>query len=487
MNKLFLGFLACSALLFTSCDKENELPINEQEQTTEDNLPVNGQKQVTFTATIEGNASSPAQSVSRTTVESGTGAVLWSQGDVISVVNSNNVFEDFLLSTGAGTNTAEFTGSFTNGATGGYIAIYPAGAHAYDGATLTVNLPSSYGDTGTEYTANSNVLMMANQKDNKLHFKHLGAALRIPVVVPVGATSVSLTGKGICGNFVVDMSGENAMISQSADATDQTVTYKFKAFTEEKEETFYFPIPTGTYEQFVVKVAAQDGSVSKTLRFGAGGKAFSRRVIAKLSTLANVELHEWVDLDLPSGLLWAKTNVGAATETGSGFHFAWGETTPKDSYSNANYKFGSEETKSKYNPTDGLTTLESEDDAAYVNWGSKWDMPTITEFFELFDKTTQEPATLDGVSGTKFINKTDASKYIFLPNVAMNPNGKARGYWTSSRSSSATLDGIYIYTWDSDTRREYPRYFGMTVRPVRPRIQNADGSAEDYTVVEWAW
>ncbi len=475
MNKLFLGFLAGSALLFTSCDKEEELSINEQTQ------------QVTFTATIEGNTSSPAQSATRTTVVSGSGEVLWSTGDAISVVNTNNVFDDFVLSTGAGTNTAEFTGSFTNGATGGYIAIYPAGAHTYDGATLTVNLPSSYGSTDTEYTANSNVLMMANQKNNKLYFKHLGAVLRIPVVVPVGATSVSLTGKGICGDFVVDMNGENATISQPDGATDQTVTYNFKAFTAESEQTFFFPIPTGTYDQFVVKVAAQDGSVSKTLKFGAGGKAFGRKVIAKLATLTNVELHEWVDLDLPSGLLWAKTNVGAATETESGFHFAWGETTQKESYTEETYKFGSEDTKSKYNPTDGLTTLESEDDAAYVNWGSKWDMPTITEFFELFDNTTQETATLDGVEGTKFINKTDNSKYIFLPNAGPNPTMYSRMYWTSSRTNDATTNALFIQTYSSSTQRQLARYIGMTVRPVRSRIQNAGGSAEDYTVVEWAW
>ena len=90
--------------------------------------------------------------------------------------------------------------------------------------------------------------------------------------------------------------------------------------------------------------------------------------------------HEWVDLGLPSGTLWATCNVGASSPEGYGDYFAWGETEPKDYYDWSTYKWcnGNEVTLTKYCTdsffgyngfTDGKTELDPEDDAAYVNWG----------------------------------------------------------------------------------------------------------------------
>ena len=100
--------------------------------------------------------------------------------------------------------------------------------------------------------------------------------------------------------------------------------------------------------------------------------------------------HAYVDLGLPSGLLWATCNVGANNPQDYGDYFAWGETTPKDFYSWSNYKYcrGYEQltkycTMSDYGYngyTDNLTTLLPEDDAATVNWGDGWRMPTKEEF-----------------------------------------------------------------------------------------------------------
>lgn len=76
--------------------------------------------------------------------------------------------------------------------------------------------------------------------------------------------------------------------------------------------------------------------------------------------------HEWIDLGLPSGTLWATCNIGANKPEEYGDYFAWGEVSSKKVYSNDNYKWSD---YSKYNETDNKTELEPEDDAAYVNWG----------------------------------------------------------------------------------------------------------------------
>ena len=96
--------------------------------------------------------------------------------------------------------------------------------------------------------------------------------------------------------------------------------------------------------------------------------------------------HEYVYLGLPSGTLWAKKNIGANIETETGLYFAWGETqgytlsqigTDK-SFTRQDYKYYLNLLTpfSKYNKTDNLTTLESGDDAAVVNMGGDWRMPT---------------------------------------------------------------------------------------------------------------
>lgn len=103
--------------------------------------------------------------------------------------------------------------------------------------------------------------------------------------------------------------------------------------------------------------------------------------------------HEWVDLGLPSGTLWATCNVGASRPEEYGDYFAWGETEPQPTrnYSDASYKFtqGKDSLLTKYcadsnyGAVDNKTELELVDDAACVNWGSDWCMPTRQQFEEL--------------------------------------------------------------------------------------------------------
>ena len=188
--------------------------------------------------------------------------------------------------------------------------------------------------------------------------------------------------------------------------------------------------------------------------------------------------HEYVDLGLPSGLLWATCNVGATAPEEYGDYFAWGETTPKDTYDWSTYQYADDVYVIKYTVIDGLTTLLPEDDAATANWGSDWRMPTQAEFQELLDNTTVTWATLNGVNGQIFTASNGNS--LFLPAAGyrmydeLNDVGYFGSYWSSSLS---TVSPIYawLFYFLSDyygMNGDYGRFYGQSVRPVRSASQN---------------
>ncbi len=125
--------------------------------------------------------------------------------------------------------------------------------------------------------------------------------------------------------------------------------------------------------------------------------------------------HDYVDLGLPSGTLWATYNVGATKPTEYGDYFAWGETEPKEVYADSTYKWFNADSKifTKYNSEDGLKTLLPEDDAATANWGSEWRMPTNEEQRELVEECQYQMTEVNGVYGAKFTGKNGNS--VFFP------------------------------------------------------------------------
>ena len=198
--------------------------------------------------------------------------------------------------------------------------------------------------------------------------------------------------------------------------------------------------------------------------------------------------HEFVDLGLPSGLLWATCNVGSTTPEGYGDYFAWGETTPKETYNWSTYRYcnGDYNKLTKYcnnaeygndGFTDALTTLEASDDAATANWGSGWRMPTQTELNELKNSCTVTWVTYNGVNGRLFTGPNGNS--IFLPAAGYRNGssfyyvGSLGTYW----SSSLDTDDPY-YAWglhfDSGNYSMYDliRNYGHSVRPVCVSAQN---------------
>ena len=217
--------------------------------------------------------------------------------------------------------------------------------------------------------------------------------------------------------------------------------------------------------------------------------------IADFVTILNIMaqlgvLHEYVDLGLPSGTLWATCNVGASSPEEYGDYFAWGETNGYNSgktyfdWSTYMYCKGSENTLTKYCYTsnygyndfrDTLTELLPEDDAATANWGSDWQIPSFDQIKELYNSsyTTMEWTNLNGVYGRKITSKSNGNA-IFLPaagrfwNANFSFVGSYGEYWSRTLDTSSSryayilgFSSSAIDMWDSS------RSSGHTVRPVR--------------------
>ena len=127
-------------------------------------------------------------------------------------------------------------------------------------------------------------------------------------------------------------------------------------------------------------------------------------------------------VDLGLSVKWASCNIGATFPEETGDYFAWGEVEPKEDYFQ-DYKWGEGNfmvtgKPSKYNIEDKLWELLPEDDAAHVNWGGKWRMPTNAEYVELIENCTYERCTLNGVNGIKMISNIN-SNWIFFPTTGV--------------------------------------------------------------------
>ena len=195
-------------------------------------------------------------------------------------------------------------------------------------------------------------------------------------------------------------------------------------------------------------------------------------------------VEDYVDLGLPNGTLWAKHNVGANKPEANGDYFAWGETEPKENYTANSYKWAYVENGkiyyTKYNTdsangeVDNKTELDPEDDAATVNMGSEWRMPTIDEITELIENCTWQWTKLNGVNGYQVTGPNGNS--IFLPasgESAMYSIGLKGYYWTRSMAFTAPsfyfpTNGANLYfASDLEKVNGSSRFMGCTVRAVR--------------------
>ena len=187
--------------------------------------------------------------------------------------------------------------------------------------------------------------------------------------------------------------------------------------------------------------------------------------------------HEYVDLGL--SVKWASMNVGAAKASDCGDHYAWGETGSKADYTWSSYRHGaSADDLSKYSYTDNGIALQAADDAAHVNWGGAWRMPTGTEWEELCDRCncSWEWTSVDETPGYRVTSKKAGftDKSIFLPAAGYYRGCSIEGaessgyYWSSTRNKPFADRALCLYfipTFIGIGNNGF-RNGGFSVRPV---------------------
>ncbi len=181
-------------------------------------------------------------------------------------------------------------------------------------------------------------------------------------------------------------------------------------------------------------------------------------------------------IDLGLSVKWAEWNLGATAPEEYGAYYAWGETAPKTTYEESNYVHanGSLKSLTKYCKTsefgtvDNKTRLEKSDDAAYVQWGEGWRIPTQKEFSELLENCTVTNEQINGVYVKKFASRKNG-KSIVLPSAGLYGKFHENGYygyyyWTSDLWYG---DSMCAYFYDSKAvTAGAGRSVGYSIRPV---------------------
>lgn len=251
----------------------------------------------------------------------------------------------------------------------------------------------------------------------------------------------------------------------SAGSGDGAITYSLSSTT-------YATINSST-GKVTAKTGSGDVTVTATVAAGTNYNSASTSYTLHVTSL-------YVDLGL--SYLWATRNVDSSQSNGFaaspesyGDLFSWGNI--EGHKYGSNYIFNSE----NYANTPGATltgnisATDSAHDAALANCGSPWRMPTRTIFIELYNNTDNEWTTINGINGYKFMNKSDHSRYIFMPAAGQ---GWASGYALENSygiynySEQQSSNYSFLYQFDSErlvTVNQNSKYYGRSVRPIRQK------------------
>ena len=446
----------------------------------------------------------------------------WSQGDTVGIYPVGGDQVAFPISSGEGSQTAQFDGgAWALRSTYTYAAYYPfsSGNYHIDETKLPVSFIGQ--------TQNGNVSLAALDRFDYqassatrpdadgnvfISLKHLGCFVRFQLTMPVVDTYKSITLQSSKTPFVTsgtyDLSNEDVFISTTATSTTLTIGLNNVSTTDDnKVLTIYAmlaPLDLSDSEITIIVAGTKYQSFTATIngKDMQAGKAYSYAATFKSGTNINGSDVEWDDngeeivieyefVDLGLSVNWATFNVGATAPEEYGDYFAWGELETKTEYSWSNYKYclGTSKTLTKYctltdfssdGNIDSITTLYIDDDVAHIKWKENWRMPTQSEFKELWDNCTWVWTTQNGINGYKITsNKTGyTNSSIFLPAAGScftkhYDVGKIGWYWSSSLISGHPHAGYVLFfrkeTTDFDSAGGSTREAGCSVRPVCPK------------------
>ncbi|MCQ2323979.1 MAG: hypothetical protein MJZ53_03915 [Paludibacteraceae bacterium] len=446
MKKLM--YFAAALLVLAGCNKKDNA-LND----TPEGTPFKKGQQVTLTIGTSDNANqgAPRKVAGIDNTANDRIDFTWEVGDKI-LVKVGDQTAEFTLNSEPGLNEGEFVGTMpADGST--FDVQYPIYVPNITKQVYTTEKPipaDSMLFKATHCTLGNNAILHAQHA--MVQFNLYGTDKTVGMI--------------IFKNITVEPAVSDTLICTDGKTIDATSA---------EATPFYMIVPAGGY-QFEVEIYDNATTPAKICSFATSaintftaGECLYMPAKEVVSNTHNG--YVYVDLGLPSGLKWATMNVGATAPEDYGDYFGWGETAP---HLDNDYSAG----KYTYADNDNPATLPLDHDAANVNWGGSWRMPTRDEFNELAntencDWSWQEDYNSAGVKGYLVTSKKSDNS-IFLPAAGYYyddflSNLNSYGYyWSSSRNgSTSNTPGSFFFCSEYGY---YPVnvtcYFGRSVRPV---------------------
>lgn len=442
--------------------------------------------------------------------------VLWNADDRVSIFNRTTYNRQYRFTGADGANSGSFAkvpgDEFVTGNNLDYAySVYPYNENtciSNDGE-ITVFLPAEQTYRENSFGLGANT-MIAITDDDELVFKNLCGYFSVKLYGDKVAVS-SITLKGNNNEY---LAGKAAVVA----ATDAVPTLTFDTSVATKEitltcatpvtigttaetaTTFWFVIPPTTFSGGItLKVKLSTGQVFK--KATTGSLEIQRNTLKRSSALKVIPPPMPDAVDLGLSVKWASFNLGASAPEEYGDYYAWGIIEPyyisldpltwrtgKTGYNWASYNWcnGDYNKLTKYCPSnktdywdgtgtpDGKTVLDPEDDAAHVNLGGSWRMPTAAEWTELMENCTWTWTTQNGVNGY-LVTATNGNS-IFLPAAGrLNKTDLgvvgSFGYYSSSSLDTDEPFSKWSVSFYSSNINCFSssRYIGHSIRPVCPK------------------
>ena len=465
--------------------------------------------------------------------------VVWSEGDALSLFDTKNINQPFELTKGAGSTTGEFGGTVSVDSRKEYCAVYPYDAdYTFSSGTVTgVTLPAEQTAVANGFDKSAAIMTGYTTDAKNLAFKQLCAFVQITTESATKKIVFKANGtESLAGTLSVAIDEDGIGTATVTSGGTGTVTL-VPAGNEESiaAGTYLIAVLPGTLEQgFTMECIGTDGD-GLTRSYNGSTSVLNRKAVINMGTASTSEgwnfVHEcthtyakgayaptanngtgeegtdWVDLGIRMNgkkILFATRNLGAEHEYDYGDYFAWGATEPlcigydqndgvvsasnatayvtkhwkdgkSDGYTDANTPYFNGSTYTKY--TDANAVLAAEDDAASVQWGADWRMPTYEEMLALVENTTYvetDDYKGTGISGYIFTGKGDfGNASLFIPGAGFFNGGAATFYhrhglyWSStlkyiSNGNCLSILGMSYVQGANASRRN-----GLSVRAVR--------------------
>ena len=483
MKKYIQSMMAFAAIVsFASCSSEDNNTTIENESAV---------KVMTFTATQEGDEQSTRAAIST----SDSKVINWESNDQISIFDGTNN-KQFTLTDGAGSTSGKFSGEAEQSTS--YTAVYPYQSTAsLSGDDVTnVTLPATQNATDNSFDKNA-ALMMAQSDNTTLNFKNVVGYVKVKpkfacskIVLQAANSNEYLA--GMCTLSYGD--GMPSIAFTSEQSTSITLSGNITANT-----AYYIAVPAVTLSAGW-SISFTDNTGDVYTRTGSNSITFKRNTIINLGEFSrtdnnlkltltqngNVPADKQVDMGVFNiggtnyRLIFTKSNLIAtglaASESAYGDYFAWGATEPwYTSYTGTTFngwKAGHSSgyasgTAPAFSPEyTSEKDFEMSDDPARKILGGDWQIPTKA----IWEALVYNSSSKGWESGYKFINN---GQTLFLPAAGyvrakrFSEYGSGARYWSGTAYSNYNAYCLYFKSGEVNAQKNYDRYYGCPVRPVR--------------------